>query len=285
MANFIQDISAHGVQYDITSDKARTSHYSKVANWCIDDTGSTYHFSATNIGSIPIYDPAGTIVYNENIGVITPKFTNADTIPAFICLKNNVENKNRFSNNSIVVYTAVNTQKNYTNVVGSYYESYDACMSEYQGRFNQSYTSNASVRVPFKFTVCLERKADKGTTPDFESTKPLAKITTIYGEPINNLYVNGPTYIMGTCLGRRYSTASSYAFPNTNYRANVREMFFYINLDSTSNNYGSIYLCPSNCKLGATTASAYHCSYTEAQCSTFRFLELHFNTTLYVMYK
>ena len=283
--NFIHDISAHGVQYDVRSDKSRTSHFSKVANWCIDDANSTYHFSAENVGSIPIYNPAGTIVYNENLGIITPKFTNEDTTPAFICLKNNVENKNRFSSNTIVAYTAVDTQKNYTTVIGSYSDSYIACMTEYQGRFNLPQWSNASVRVPFKFTVCLERKANTGTTPDFENTKPLAKITTIYGEPINNLFVNGPTYIMGTCIGRRYWTGSSHAFPTVTYRLNSREMFFYMVTDHTSSNYGSIYLCPSNCKLGVTKASAYHCSYTEAECTSFRFIELHFNTTLYVMYK
>ena len=285
MANFIQDISAHGVQYDIRSDKSRTSHYSKVANWCIDDSGSTYHFSAENVGSIPIYDPAGTVVYNENVGIITPKFTNEDTTPAFICLKNDVENKNRFSSNTIVAYTAVDTQTNYTNTIGSYDLSYDACMTEYQSCYNLPYTSNATVRVPFKFTVCLKRKTGKGTTPDFEHNKPLATITTIYGEPLNKLYVNGPTYIMGTCIGRRRHASPSFAFPSTTYRHNSREMFFYMVTDSTKSTYGNIYLCPSNCKLGTSKSSAYHCSYTETECSDFSIIELHFNTTLYVMYK
>lgn len=280
MSNFIHDISAHGVLYDISSDRAANSHYSKTADWCVDDSVSTYHFSASNIGKIPLYDTDSTKVLNEVADVITPKFTNEDNIPAVFYLKNNIERKS----NNIVTYTAVDTQKNYTINIGSYTWAQYQSMTEFQGGYNTNQTSNASVRVPFKFTVCVTRKANTGYTPDFDHSKPLAKITTIYGESIDNLYINGPTYILGTCIARRAASTGNQAYPNTTYRNNSREMFFYMNCDKTSTNYGGVYLAPANCKTGTTNNSVYHCSYTETMCMSFPCVELHFNTTLYVMY-
>ena len=283
MTNFIHDISAHGVPYDISSDKAQNSHYSKVSNWCVNDSDSSYHFSTTNAGSIQLCDPNGTMLFSEYDRITTPKFTNEDNTIAYVCLKNKVENKNVVS--PIVAYTAVNTQANYSLSIGSDTAYQYSSMTENMGTFNKNNRSTVSVRVPFKFTVCATRNTGVGNTPDFDHSKPLAKITAIYGESLSNLYVKGPTYILGTGIGRYPYQATNQAFPYREYRASSREMFFYINLDENSSDYGGVYLCPTNCKQGTNKHSVYHCSYTESQCKTYRSVELHFNTTLYVMYK
>ena len=282
MANFIHNISAHNTLYDISSDRAQHSHYTNSANYCVNDGNSTYHFSAANVGDIPLYDTTKTRVFNESVGEITPKFDSDDTIPAYILLSNNVENKSSTVVGK-VVYSVLNKQSNYDVYHGTHTFENNGSMTEYQGLYNVFGKSNAMARVPFKFSVCLVRHNNVGKTPDFDNGKPLAKITSIYGAPLSSLYVKGPAYILGSCVVRPSTSGNNNAFPSKEYRVSSREMIFWMNLDETDSNYGSIYLCTSNCKLGNTKASAYHCSYTEEDCGRSH-IELAFNTVLYVAY-
>jgi len=283
--NYIYDISAHNTRYDISSDRSKYAHFAKSANYCVDDTGSTYHFSATNVGDIKLYDTTATRIFNEQVDEITPKMNCDESIPAYFLLKNNVENKTVVPNYTVYEYSMNNTQANYTVNPGTISCEAYGSMTEYQLGYNFPETSNATARVPFRFTACLTRKTGVGYTPDFDNGKPLAKLTKIYGVPLSSLYVKGPAYILGSCIRRQLTTGSyNSAFPKVEYRLNSREMIFWMNLDETSSDYGGIYLCTSNCRFGTTKSSVYHCSYTDDDCKNSPCIELCFNTVLYVMY-
>lgn len=281
MANFIHNINVHGTQYDMRCEKAQNTHFASSAQWLVNDDASTYHFSVENASSaIPLYDKDTTLVWNDSLHDIDPKFDTEDNILRFVGLQNQIVNR---SND--VQFTMFDTQPNYTVNHGSNsWNSYQSA-SEYMGMYNYGALSNGSARIPFRFSACLYRKDSTITTPDFDNTKPIAKITKIRGVDVKDLFIKGPAYILGTCIIRRVTQNAQQGYPYNTYRGNSREMFFWMNTDENSNDYCNIYLCNSNCKNGVSKQSAYHCSYTVTQCRNLPCIELSFNTVLYVLFK
>lgn len=285
MSNYIHDTTVHNTPYDIVAEKAKNAHYATSANWLYNDDDSHYHFSVKNIsGGIPLYNPNGTVIYNETFDIIDqPAFDSEDTVPIIFGLDNNEVS------NSSVIYTVNATQKNYYVYDGSSGPSYEGNITEYMGVYNTEGSRNMMARIPFRFTACFNRKTGvDDPTPDFEHEKPIARITKIgYGADaidVSKLYINGPAYILGSCIIRRKYTGNSY-FPYSTRRANSREMFFWMNTDINSNEYCSIYICPTNCKVGVNAHSLYHCSYTSTQCRSLDTIEVEFNTVLYVTFR
>lgn len=278
--NYIHDINVHGTQYDMRCEKAQNTHYASSAHWLVNDDDSTYHFSVENASSaIPIYDKNTTIVYNKDVRMIDPTFDTEDTVLRNVGVQTQIVNR---SND--VLFTMFDTQPNYTVNHGSNSWNTYQSASEYMGTYNYGGLSNGSARIPFRFSACLYRKNSTVTTPDFDGKIPLAKITKIRGVDVKDLFVKGPAYILGTCLIRRATQNAQQGYPNTTFRGNSREMFFWMDTDENSDTYCYIYLCNSNCKNGVNGQSAYHCSYTVTQCRNLPCIELSFNTVLYVLH-
>lgn len=285
MANYIRNFNVHGTQYNMCGEKAGGSHFAASADWLLNDSASTYHFSAENASSaIPLYNTNNTTFWNTETltEIAQPAFDSLSAIPDWIELENN-----RTPKYNSVQYTVNDTQQYYdVNTVSKMWTNMQTC-TEYMLMYNQMLYSSVAARIPFKFTVCLHRKnRTVSLTPDFDGNKPLARITNICGVDIKKLAVKGPAYILGSCMIRSNVYGAAASFPTRNFRANSREMFFWMNTDEASDEYGNIYLCNSNCKSGHFRyASAYHCSYTQSQLNTMDFIELTFNTVLYVLFR
>lgn len=285
MAKYISNFNVHGTQFDMCGEKAGGSHYAASADWLTNDSYSTYHFSAENASSaIPLYNTDNTKFWNEEIflPIARPTFDSLSAIPDLIVLENKSASKQY-----AVQYSVNDTQPYYdVNTVSTTWSNEQTC-TEYMLMYNNMLNSNVAARIPFKFTVCLHRKNRVvSLTPDYDGSKPLAHITKICGVDVKQLAVKGPAYILGSCMIRPNIYGVNASFPRRHFRANSREMFFWMNTDETSSEYCNIYLCNSNCKPGHSRfASAYHCSYTQAQLNTMDYIEMTFNTVLYVLFR
>lgn len=270
---FLGDSTIHGSHYDFTYEKALSATNAISAQYLLNNDESTYHFSTEN-GTLPLYNTDNTIVYNTYGHTTIPKFDSDESSIRMI------EFDNR-KNNMLYSYNVNNEQPNY-DVYLSNNPVYGAC-TEYAHAVNGSTeTANVFARIPFRFTAVVRRKSDSNLTPDFDYTKPLGTINSIYSIAYENWLVNGPTYVLGSCIARPdgLRPGSDMSFPNFSYRSLSREMFFFVNTLT-----GEITLQPSNCIFGNKKYSIYHCSYTNDILRKYPVIELTFNTTLYVQSK
>ena len=280
--NYIHDFTVHNTPYDIDAEKSQYSHYALSANWLYNADDSHYHFSVKNLSAnAPLYDTNGTIIYNNYLDVIEPKFDSDESVPVIFKLANKIDLP------LTVDYVVNDKQKNYSiqRATNFYDSTYGSC-TEYMGQFNSQGYCAQMARIPFRFSCVFTRITSRDDpTPDFDSAKPIAKITKIGNISVDNLYITGPAYVLGSCILRRTVNGQPGAFPATTFRVNSREMFFWMNTDATSNEYCNIYVCPTNCKAGVNTHSLYHCSYTPTQCRNLAHIEVEFNTVLYITFR
>lgn len=279
--NFIHDFTVHNTPCSLETERAQYAHYAVSANWLHNSDDSHYHFEVKNLSAgVPLYAPAGTIIYNNYLDTITPKFDSDESVPVIFQLDNNVKLP-------ITISTDINAiQQNYYMYRATAVTTNNGTCTEYMGLFNGQEQSNQMARIPFRFAICFGRKTGRDDpTPDFDSTKPIARIRSIGNISVDNLLVTGPAYILGSCMIRRQVHEGNSGFPYNTFRANSREMFFYMNTDLNSDEYCSIYICPTNCKVGVNAHSLYHCSYTPDQCRNLDYIEVEFNTVLYITFR
>lgn len=257
----IDSSSIHNVNYDFDTKQSSYAHHAKLTDGMYIDDSHAYHLTMSaypgNSDAVKLYDNP---IYMNYDGAVIATPTMADKEHAIWAMYL----PNKILQSTDVSYSVYDNQANYSL---SLYPS----RSEYEAAYNTQRQHIRSARLALDFNIEFYRLPNRGKTPSFDSTKPIARISKIFGKSLydssrinpadfdGSPVIVGPTYVVGSVVYWITSNAQTSQFPFQSRRDKAHEMFFYIDLskwiDQTAGrtgananpNYGNIYLVNNNC--------------------------------------